>query len=326
MESCSKIMLMGLGDFGSKIVNLINLDQTSFPKFFINSRDEYVNFDFDYKNSLIIDQSNFKYNWQKASKAMLEKSLEIKSILANVRVLFLVVGLGGTTGSGSALAIANVAREMGIIVIVLATNPLENESKFRQQTSFDVVEALKKVVDSLIIISSEQISQNYSGFFLENVFKLITTNIQTKIGIIVKALCQKNALIHINNSIIESILANNNFVFVASAIASGDNRAILATENALKSHFVEFDLYSSEEMLITISSNNSILQSEISDVLNAIRKNFNSDLKFSYGVYQNPELENQIEIGIIASQKKHSYESKKAAKLNIAFDNKASIF
>lgn len=62
MESCSKIMLMGLGDFGSKIVNLINLDQTSFPKFFINSRDEYVNFDFDYKNSLIIDQSNFKYN------------------------------------------------------------------------------------------------------------------------------------------------------------------------------------------------------------------------------------------------------------------------
>ncbi|CNS29179.1 Uncharacterised protein [Salmonella enterica subsp. enterica serovar Typhimurium str. DT104] len=79
-------------------------------------------------------------------------------------------------------------------------------------------------------------------------------------------------------------------------------------------------------MLVTITADNSILQAEISDILNIIRKNFNQDLKFSYGLYQNPQLGNQVEIGIIASQKKHSYESKKAAKLNLAFDNEFNIF
>ncbi|ENX51187.1 cell division protein ftsZ [Mesomycoplasma flocculare ATCC 27716] len=215
---------------------------------------------------------------------------------------------------------------MGIIVIILATNPLKGESKFRQQTSFDVLLELKKIVDSLIIISNEQISQYYSDFFLENVIRLITANIQTKIGIIIKALCQKNALVNVNNSIVESILTNNNFVFVASAIAAGNKRAVFATENAIKSHFIEFDLFSSEEMLITITANNSILQSEISDILGTIRKNFNSDLKFSYGVYHNPKLEDQIEIGIIANQKKHSYEREKATKFNLVFDNKFNIF
>ncbi|AJC49850.1 cell division protein FtsZ [Mesomycoplasma flocculare] len=326
MEKCSKIMLMGLGDFGSKVVKLVNLDQASFPKFFINSRDEYTNFNFNCKNSLTIDQSNFKYNWQKASKALSDKSLEIKSILVNVRILFLVVGLGGATGSGAALTVAKIAKDMGIIVIILATNPLKGESKFRQQTSFDVLLELKKIVDSLIIISNEQISQYYSDFFLENVIRLITANIQTKIGIIIKALCQKNALVNVNNSIVESILTNNNFVFVASAIAAGNKRAVFATENAIKSHFIEFDLFSSEEMLITITANNSILQSEISDILGTIRKNFNSDLKFSYGVYHNPKLEDQIEIGIIANQKKHSYEREKATKFNLVFDNKFNIF
>lgn len=62
MERCSKIMLMGLGDFGSKIVQNINLDQASFPKFFINSRDEYSNFNFSDQNSLILSQSNFGYD------------------------------------------------------------------------------------------------------------------------------------------------------------------------------------------------------------------------------------------------------------------------
>ncbi|MXR44155.1 cell division protein FtsZ [Mycoplasma hyopneumoniae] len=327
MEKCSKIMLMGLGDFGSKIVESINFDQASFPKFFINSADEYTNSNFlNRQNSLIIPQSNFRYNWQKANRAILDKSLEIKLALVNVRILFLVVGLGGATGSGFSLAIVNIAQKMGIIVIVIATNPLENESKIRQQTSFDVLSELKKVVDSLIIISNEQISENYSGFFLENIFKLITTNIQAKIGIILKAFCQNNALVHVNNSISESILANNNFVFVTSAIAKGENRGIIATKKALKNHFVEFDLFAAEEMLVTITADNSILQAEISDILNIIRKNFNQDLKFSYGLYQNPQLGNQVEIGIIASQKKHSYESKKAAKLNLAFDNAFNIF
>ncbi|XBE77790.1 cell division protein FtsZ [Mesomycoplasma ovipneumoniae] len=326
MERCSKIMLMGLGDFGSKIVQSLNLDQANFPKFFINSRDEYSNFNFSDQNSLILSQSNFGYDWKKANQAVKDKSLEIQSILAGVKILFLIVGLGGSTGSGAVLEVAEIAQKMNIIIIVLATNPSENESKFRRETSFDVLQNLKKIVDSLILISPEEISSTFPSLIVENVLQLIVLTIQKKISILTKAICQQNALIHVNSSIIESILSNNNFVFVGYASATGTNRAVVATENAFKNHFVEFDLSSSEEMLITISANNSILQTEINDVLNTIRKNFKPDLKFSYGVYTNTKLDKQIEIGIIASQKKHSYESKKAAKLNLAFDNKFSIF
>ncbi|MBG0730729.1 cell division protein FtsZ [Mycoplasma sp. 'Moose RK'] len=325
MENFSKIMLMGLGDFGSKIVESINFGQANFPKFFINSRNEYSDFNFSINQSLIIEESGFDYDWRQSSQTVFKESQKIQDVLSNVKILFLVVGLGGATGSGAAEAVAKIAKKMGKITIVIATNPLENDSKIRHQTSFDIIENLKKVVDSLILISTEQISLNYSTLFLDDVTKLIISNIEQKISLMIKAIFQKNALVRINSSIIESILANNNFIFVASGAASGEQRATKAIDLALRNHFVDFDLFSSQEMLITINSSGTILQTEINQILKKIRKNFNSDLKFSYGVYFEPRLNDQIEVGIIASQKKHSYETASQDKQNLIFA-KMSIF
>lgn len=304
MENFSKIMLMGLGDFGSKIVEKTSLDQANFPKFFINSRDEYSDFIPLANQSLIIEQSNFDYDWKQANQAVFSEASKIQKALLQTKILFLIVGLGGATGSGAAAAVAKIAKKMGIITIVFATTPLENEAKNRHQTSFELIDELKETVDSLILISNEQISLNFSSMPIANVTKFIIADIEKKITLMIRALYQKNALVKINSSIIESTLTNNNFIFVSSGQASGEKRAAKATEIAFSNHFLNFDLSSFQEMLITINSNGSILQTEINQILGKIRRNFNSDLKFTYGIYSDSNLDNQIEVGIIASQKK----------------------
>lgn len=57
-----------------------------------------------------------------------ESAKEIRQMLEGIRLLILTAGLGGVTGSGATPAIATIAMECGIKVIIVATLPFEFES------------------------------------------------------------------------------------------------------------------------------------------------------------------------------------------------------
>src|SRR5213593_4169293 len=63
--------------------------------------------------------------------AAYESADEIRQALTDARMIFVCTGLGGGTGSGAAPAVAQVARELGSLVVVLATLPFAFEGKRR---------------------------------------------------------------------------------------------------------------------------------------------------------------------------------------------------
>ena len=60
-----------------------------------------------------------------------EAADEIRTSLADARMIFICAGLGGGTGSGAAPVIAEIAREAGALVIAFATMPFAFEGKRR---------------------------------------------------------------------------------------------------------------------------------------------------------------------------------------------------
>ena len=91
-------------------------------------------------------------------RAAAEESLaEILDNLVNTNMVFITAGMGGGTGTGAAPIIAQAARELGVLTVGVVTKPFQFEGAKRMRQAEDGVEALQKVVDTLIIIPNQNL-------------------------------------------------------------------------------------------------------------------------------------------------------------------------
>ena len=87
-----------------------------------------------------------------------EESLDqIVDILEGGHMCFITAGMGGGTGTGAAPIIANAARGLGILTIGVVTKPFQFEGIKRQKQAEEGIDALQKVVDTLIIIPNQNL-------------------------------------------------------------------------------------------------------------------------------------------------------------------------
>src|SRR5579862_3634412 len=81
---------------------------------------------------------------------------EIRQALEGAALVFLCVGLGGGTGSGSAPLIANLAKEQGSLVVVFATMPFTFEGKRRNKQAEEALAVLQETADVVICFENDK--------------------------------------------------------------------------------------------------------------------------------------------------------------------------
>ena len=90
--------------------------------------------------------------------AAAEESIEqIVDHLAGAHMCFITAGMGGGTGTGAAPIIAQAARELGVLTVGVVTKPFQFEGAKRMKQAEEGIEALQKVVDTLIIIPNQNL-------------------------------------------------------------------------------------------------------------------------------------------------------------------------
>src|SRR6266702_3452761 len=92
-------------------------------------------------------------------KAAEESKEEIKKALQGSDLVFITLGAGGGTGSGAAHIVAEVAREMGILTVGVATKPFSFAGEKRRQNADWAITKLGQQVDTLITIPNDRLLQ-----------------------------------------------------------------------------------------------------------------------------------------------------------------------
>ena len=72
-------------------------------------------------------------------------------------MVFIVAGMGGGTGTGSAPIVAEAAKEMGILTVGVVTKPFWFEGRRRMQQAEAGIVELQSKVDSLVVIPNDRI-------------------------------------------------------------------------------------------------------------------------------------------------------------------------
>ena len=166
--------------------------------------------------------------------AAAEESIEqIVDHLAGSHMCFITGGMGGGTGTGAAPIIAQAARELGVLTVGVVTKPFQFEGVKRMRQAEDGVDALQKVVDTLIIIPNQNLFRlaNEKTTFTEAFSLADNVLYQGVKGI--SDLMVRPGLINLDFADVRSVMDEMGKAMMGTGEGEGEDRAVQAAERAI---------------------------------------------------------------------------------------------
>ena len=230
---------------------------------------------------------------------------EIKAMFdAGTKMVFIMAGLGGGTGTGVAPVIARVAKDMGILTIGVVTLPFVLEGKKRIEKALAGMEKMRENVDSLLVINNEKLIDMYGDSDMtwdegmEKADEVLTIATKTVSEII-------TVMGKVNRDFedINTVMRNGGSAIVSVAKASGEQRIFKAMSAALDSPLLNnIDKKKAKKLLYVIYSGktNPARVGELKEI-NSFMENFNDDIEILWGHYPDDELDDEIKVAVIAT-------------------------
>ncbi|MFL2823394.1 MAG: cell division protein FtsZ [Paracoccaceae bacterium] len=232
-----------------------------------------------------------------------EESLDqITDVLEGGHMCFITAGMGGGTGTGAAPIIANAARSLGILTIGVVTKPFQFEGIKRQKQAEEGIEALQKVVDTLIVIPNQNLFRlaNEKTTFTEAFSMADDVLYQGVKG--VTDLMVRPGLINLDFADVRSVMDEMGKAMMGTGEASGEDRAIQAAEKAIANPLLdEISLKGAMGVLINITGGNDMTLFELDEAANRIKDEVDPEANIIIGSTLDTEVEGSLRVSVVAT-------------------------
>jgi cell division protein FtsZ len=234
--------------------------------------------------------------------ATIEDADKLRDELSGADMIFITAGLGGGTGTGGAPVVADIAKELGALTVAVVTKPFLFEGKKRQQASEKGLEELKQSVDTLITIPNQRLlSISDKGMSLIESFKK-ADEILLHASKSISDLITIPGLINLDFADVKTIMSEMGMAFMGMGIASGENKAVEATQKAISSPLLEdISINGARGLLINITGGENLTLHEVNDASTLIQGEADEDANIIFGAVIDPKMEDEIRITVIAT-------------------------
>ncbi len=227
---------------------------------------------------------------------------EIVDHLAGAHMCFITAGMGGGTGTGAAPIIAQAARELGVLTVGVVTKPFQFEGGKRMRQAEDGVEALQKMVDTLIIIPNQNLFRlaNEKTTFTEAFALADDVLYQGVKG--VTDLMVKPGLINLDFADVRSVMDEMGKAMMGTGEATGEDRATQAAEKAIANPLLdEISLRGAKGVLINITGGHDLTLFELDEAANRIREEVDPDANIIVGSTLDESMEGVMRVSVVAT-------------------------
>lgn len=226
---------------------------------------------------------------------------ELKSVLEGADLIFVTIGAGGGTGSGAGHVVAEVARELGILVIGVATKPFSFEGEKRRTNADWAIAQLGRQVDTLITIPNDRLLQTIDRRTpLLETFKIADDVLRQGVQGI-SELITEHGLINLDFADVRAIVSNAGSALMGIGRASGDDRAAQAAQQAIESPLIEVSIDGAKGVLFNVTGGYDMSMSEIQEAAEIITSAVSPDANIIFGATLKPDLEDELIITVIAT-------------------------
>ena len=227
---------------------------------------------------------------------------EIVDHLAGAHMCFITAGMGGGTGTGAAPIIAQAARELGVLTVGVVTKPFQFEGAKRMRQAEEGIEALQRVVDTLIVIPNQNLFRlaNERTTFTEAFAMADDVLYQGVKG--VTDLMVRPGLINLDFADVRAVMDEMGKAMMGTGEATGENRAVQAAEKAIANPLLdEISLQGAKGVLINITGGYDLTLFELDEAANIIREKVDPDANIIVGSTLDTSMEGCLRVSVVAT-------------------------
>lgn len=238
---------------------------------------------------------------EKGREAAEEGREDIDRALDGADMVFITLGAGGGTGSGAGPIVAEESRKKDILTVGVATKPFTFEGARRRANADLAIDKLARQVDALITIPNDRLLQTIDPRTpLLETFKIADDVLRQGVQGI-SELITEHALINLDFADVKAIMKNAGSALMGIGRASGENRAVIAAQQAVESPLIEVKIEGARGVLFSVAGGYDMSMSEVQEAAEVITGSVSPDANIIFGASIRPELEDEIVVTVVAT-------------------------
>jgi cell division protein FtsZ len=252
---------------------------------------------------------------EKGEKALKESIEDVTKELTGAKVVFIVAGLGGGTGTGASYALAEALKNTGRLVIGVVTVPFAVE-RVRLDTARDGIRRLKHACDTVVVIDNNKlvkvagdldfrqalgVANELVGVFVKDITETVTTA----------------SLINLDYMDLMSIMEKQGVAAIGAGWGAGEDRVGKAVRVALEGQLLDInDITKAYGVLIHASGGEDMTLGEVYRAGDLVMRAVSPKSKIVWGAKVSPELQGKahvfvcltgIESAFLMQEPKHKF-------------------
>jgi cell division protein FtsZ len=239
----------------------------------------------------------------------LEDTEGVLEALGGADMVFVTTGLGGGTGTGAAPIIANLAREMGALVVAVVTLPFAFEGRRRRMQAEEGLATLREVVDTVITIPNDKLLHTVErGTPISEAFMVCDDVLRQAVQGI-SDLITVPGEINLDFADVKTVMSGMGMALMGTGVADGEHRAVEAAQRAISSPLLEdASIHGARGVLINITGGSDMSLHEISEAAQIVQEAADPEANIIFGTVIDRAQDTQVKVTVIATGFMHEHE------------------
>lgn len=244
-------------------------------------------------------------------RSVFEESREqVTELLKDARLLVMVVGLGGGTGSGVAPALAQMAAEAGIFLVSVVVMPFSTEGGRRRRQAQSALDTVSAASDLVFCFENDYMEELFDGKNkLHDVYNAANT-LMAQTTASIPLMANSPGLINLGlDELVTALRNNDSRCIYGSGKGFGVRRAEQAAKAALASPLVAYhdSLRFAHTVIVHVAGGNNMSLTELRTALETVRAGLpqpedgEEEVQLFFGASVKPHLGDEIRVSLTAS-------------------------
>ncbi|MBI65542.1 MAG: cell division protein FtsZ [Candidatus Marinimicrobia bacterium] len=217
-------------------------------------------------------------------------------------MVFITAGMGGGTGTGAAPAVAKIAKDLGALTIGIVTKPFAFEGPIRKKRAIEGIKEMKRNCDTLLVIPNETLLELADDNTTVNQSFKLADSVLNQATKGISELINKPGLINLDFADVKTVMQNMGDAIMGSGIAKGEEKAILAAQQAINSPLLQnANIKGAKGLLVNITGPSDMTIHELNSASSIIYEQSGEDANVILGCVIDPSITDEINVTVIAT-------------------------
>lgn len=234
-------------------------------------------------------------------KALYENANEVIHELSRSNIIFMIAGLGGGTGTGSIVGLAEMLQKrtsgsmLSPLLVGVVTLPFEVETA-RMNAAKKGLNRLKEACDTVVVIDNNRLVKVAGNLPFREALGVANTTV----GKFVKGVTETittASLINMDYADLKAIMTGSGLASIGIGEGTGENRVEQAVDRALNGRLLDIeDVTKAKGLLIHVSGGEDLTLTEVNRAAEIMKRSLPPNTKIIWGARVDKELQGAVSV------------------------------